>query len=181
VAESIGFRPLAERDLPLLSAWLEAPHVRRWWPEDSDLASLAARYGPVLAGTDPTEVCVIELGGEPIGLIQRYRFADNPDWVAALAAAGTPANAAGIDYLIGRGELTGRGLGSAAIAGFVAETWERYPEVAAVVVDVQVANRRSWRALERVGFRRVWTGTLDSDDPSDAGRNHVYLLARPHA
>jgi aminoglycoside 6'-N-acetyltransferase len=178
-AASISFRPLGEHDLPLLAAWLSAPHVARWWREPADAASLQRSYAPILAGDDPTQVCVAELDGAPLGLAQRYRFADNPDWCAALAAAAPPADAAGIDYLIGVEALTGRGLGSALVASFVTETWSAYPEVSALVVDVAVGNRRSWRTLERVGFTRVWTGPIDSGHPSDAGLNHVYLLPRP--
>jgi aminoglycoside 6'-N-acetyltransferase len=93
--------------------------------------------------------------------------------------AGTPGNAAGIDYFIGVEALTGIGLGPELIAAFVAATWDHYPDIAALVVDVQQDNRRSWRALEKVGFTRVWTGPLDSGHPSDEGTNHVYLLRRP--
>jgi aminoglycoside 6'-N-acetyltransferase len=92
---------------------------------------------------------------------------------------GHPPDAAGIDYLIGDEGATGRGLGPAMIRFFVTDTWVRYPDVGAIVANVNQANRRSWRALEKCGFRHVWTGELDSDDPSDAGVNFVYILDRP--
>jgi RimJ/RimL family protein N-acetyltransferase len=44
-----------------------------------------------------------------------------------------------------------------------------------VVTSVDQANRRSWRALEKIGFQRVWAGVLDSDDPSDKGPTFVYV------
>ncbi len=53
------------------------------------------------------------------------------------------------------------------------------PRCRALVVDVDPANRRSWRALERLGFERVWEGDLDAEDPADAGPAVVYVLARP--
>lgn len=121
----------------MLARWLSEPHVERWWREAHDPAAVEANYGPAVDGLDPTEVFVVERGGEPIGLVQRGRLGDDPGWAQALAVAPTPGNAASIDYLIGPAELLGRGLGSAIIAGFVEDTWERYPEIAAIVVSVQ--------------------------------------------
>ena len=175
----MSFRPLTRADLALLGAWLARPHVSRWWPERADPASLEATYGPSIDGTDPTEVRVIELDGRPVGLIQRYRTAEHPEWARALAGAALSAPAAGLDYLLGEEVDLGRGVGPAAVARFTAETWARYPEIEVVAVAVQQANRRSWRALEKCGFRRTWAGELDSDDPSDAGPSFLYQLARP--
>jgi len=172
------FRPLAHNDLPLLSTWLAAPHVLRWWHQDADLAAVEKEYGPALKGEEPTELFVVELAGEAIGFVQRYRIADYPHWVDALSVAGTPSDAAGIDYLLGREELTGRGVGAEMIVQFSDDTLRRYPDVSAIVVDVDQENRWSWRALEKAGYRRVWSGRLDSDDPSDDGPAHVYVLVR---
>ena len=173
------FRPLTRDDFSLLVTWLGAPHVHRWWREDHDPAAIEARYGPGVDGTDPGEVFVVGRDGLPIGLIQRYRFDDNPGWQESLRVAGTPSDAAGIDYLIGEGSLLGVGLGPALISQFLTDTWIRYPDVAAVVVNIDQANRRSWRAVEKVGFQRAWSGEIVSDDPSDAGTNHIYVLSRP--
>ena len=175
----MSFRPLTRADLALLGAWLARPHVSRWWPERADPALLEATYGPSIDGTDPTEVRVIELDGRPVGLIQRYRTAEHPEWARALAGTGLSAPAAGLDYLLGEEADLGRGLGPAAVARFAAETWARYPEIEVVAVAVQQANRRSWRALEKCGFTRTWAGELDSDDLSDAGPSFLYQLARP--
>ena len=171
---TVGFRPLTDADLPRLSRWLATPHVARWWQEPSDIDSVTATYGPCIAGEDPTEVFVIEKDGEPIGLIQRYRHDHYPEWERAVGVA----RAAGIDYLVGEAGLVGQGLGTAAIAAFAADTLVRYPDVECVVAAPQQANVASWRALERAGFRRVWAGMLDSDDPADAGPAFVYTFAR---
>jgi aminoglycoside 6'-N-acetyltransferase len=172
------FRPLIRDDFSLLATWLGAPHVHRWWREDHDPATIEARYGPGVDGTDPGEVFVVERDGQPIGLIQRYRFDDNPAWQESLRVAGTPRDAVGIDYLIGEEGLLGGGLGPALIGQFLTETWIRYPDISAVVVNIDQANRRSWRAVEKVGFQRAWSGEIVSDDPSDSGTNHVYVLYR---
>ena len=174
-----AFRPLTREDFGLLSEWMSAPHVEVWWGEESDAASIEERYGPIVDGTDSSEVRIIEREGRPLGLIQRYKLADNPAWQSTLSVTGTPNNAVGIDYLIGVERFIGRGLGPELITRFVSESWDHYPDIDAVVVSINENNRRSWRALEKVGFHRAWSGTLDSDDPTDAGTNHVYVLYRP--
>ena len=141
--------------------------------------AVEARYGPVVEGDDPAEVFVVERDGEPIGMIQRYRLSEEPEWRRVLAAAPTPGDAASIDYLIGEEALLGRGLGGEIVERLVEDTWQRYPEVPAIVVSVQQENRRSWRALEKAGFERAWAGMLDSDDPSDEGPSYVYVRYRP--
>jgi aminoglycoside 6'-N-acetyltransferase len=130
-------------------------------------------------GADPAEVFIVEWAGEPVGLIQRYQTDDEPVWTATLRAAGHRERSIGIDYLIGREDRIGIGLGPAIIDAFVAATWDRYPGVSVVAVAVQQDNRRSWRALEKAGFRRFWAGVLESDDPSDEGPSYLYLRRRP--
>jgi aminoglycoside 6'-N-acetyltransferase len=162
----------------MLAEWLAAPHVEEWWREPYDVASIEARYGPCVDRVDPTEVFVVEHSGHSLGLIQRYRIDDDPNWSASLAVAGIPAASAGIDYLIGVETMTGEGLGPLIIDKFVDDTWRIYGDISAIVVAVDQENKRSWRALEKCGFRRIWTGTLESEDPSDPGTSFVYSLER---
>jgi aminoglycoside 6'-N-acetyltransferase len=175
----LSFRSLARQDFSLLSQWLSAPHVRKWWREDFDEAAVEQRYGPAVDGRDPTELFVIERDGNSIGFIQRYLLEDNPEWQNSLAVAGSPNDGAGIDYVIGPETLIGQGLGPEIIDLFVEDTWTRYPKITAVVVSVSQDNIRSWRALEKAGFHRLWSGALVSDDPSDADASHVYVIDRP--
>ena len=176
---ALSFRPLSFDDLPMLAGWLAEPHVHTWWPDDNRLDAVRAQYEPSLTGKDPTELFVIELDDRPIGFIQRYLIADNPDWARAFPPEVDPVAAAvGIDYLIGDPSLVGRGIGSAAIRAFTDAALERYREADAVVVACQQANPASWRALEKAGYTREWAGLLDSDDPSDAGPSYVYRRRR---
>jgi aminoglycoside 6'-N-acetyltransferase len=169
---------LERSDLPRLGAWLRATHVAPWWPDPNDPESLEREYGPSIDGEDSAEVFIVESEVGPVGLIQRYRTADEPGWQRALNGTGAPLDSAGIDYLIGVPELVGHGLGTAMISQFVADTWTRYPEISAIVIAMQQANSASWRACEKAGFVRVWAGQMDSDDPSDAGPAYVYVLTR---
>jgi aminoglycoside 6'-N-acetyltransferase len=173
-AMTVSLRPLEYDDLTRVAGWLALPHVARWWLEPADLDSVTATYGPCIRGEDPTQVFVIELEGEPVGLIQRYRHRDYEAWSRAVGIA----RAAGIDYLIGEARLVGRGVGTAAIAAFTADTLSHYADIECVVAAPQQANIASWRALEKAGFRRVWAGLLESDDPGDAGPAFVYAFDR---
>ena len=164
-SERISFRPLALDDLRLVQRWLAEPHVARWWRSSATEEHVRAEYEPCIAGTDPTEVFVIELDEAPIGLIQRYLLADYPDWARALGIA----EGAGIDYLIGEGRFTGTGIGTRCIRAFTQHVFERYPEAPLVTADPQQDNAASWRALEKAGFERVFAGQLESDHPSDSG------------
>jgi aminoglycoside 6'-N-acetyltransferase len=130
-------------------------------------------------GIEPTDAFIVEADSEPVGLIQRYRIRDYPDWEQAVRVAAVPADAVGIDYLIGPRTLIGRGLGGQVIREFTKATWQQLPDISAIAVSVQQANRQSWRVLERAGFGRAWEGTLESDDPSDEGPSHIYLRHRP--
>jgi aminoglycoside 6'-N-acetyltransferase len=185
-------------DFPALAIWLRAPHVEAWFPwvhgEATPTEAVEAEYGPCIDGIDPTELFVIETGGQPVGFMQRYRISDNPSWAAALSAAGESSGAAGessavavpadavaavgFDYAIGVLDATRRGVGTEAIRQLLADTFGRYPDVDSVIVAMRQANRASWRALERVGFGRRWAGLLESSDPSDAGPSYIYVISR---
>jgi aminoglycoside 6'-N-acetyltransferase len=176
---NLRFRPLRRTDFGMLAQWLAAPHVQAWWREPSTLEAVAANYGPSVDGADPTEHFVIESDGVAIGLIQRCRLGDAPEYLQAMQPAGAAADAATLDYLIGDPDRIGQGLGPALIADFARLTWRRYPDAPAIVIAVQQDNRRSWRALEKAGFERVWSGVVESGDPSDEGPSYVYVLHRP--
>jgi aminoglycoside 6'-N-acetyltransferase len=170
----VSFRPLQRADFDLLAGWLKLPHVAPWWSDEPTVTALEASYGPSVDGSDPTEAFIIELEGRPVGFIQRYRLDDYPAWCDALGIE----RAAGIDYLIGVPELIGVGLGPVIVDSFTALTFERYADIDRMGVAVQQANHRSWRALEKAGYERLFEGMINSDDPSDAGPSYVYVRAR---
>ncbi len=153
--------------------WFAEPHVIRWWEASTDPVAVRTRYADRIAGREPTDVFLISSRGRPAGLIQRYLIADHPDWSEALAATGAlPTPAAGLDYLIGDPALTGRGLASAAIRECARLTFIRHPQLAAISAAPFTENTASWRALERAGFTRAWSGPIAGVD------SHLYLLCR---
>lgn len=175
VTTELEFRPFERADLPLLGEWLANPHVARWWPrEDESARALAAQYGPAIDGADPTRLYLAVADGVPAGFVECYRHADEPAWERAVGLPGV----AGIDYLIGRPELCGRGLGTRIVGALCALVFGLYPEVGGIASVPQAENTASRRVLEHNGFRLVEVRDVESDDPGDAGPSAIYLLER---
>lgn len=142
----IEFRPLAESDLPQIEEWLRREHVARWWRDD--IQESLAEYRAGLEGREPTDHYLIVLDGRAIGMIQTYLVADYQDWEEIVQVG---PGVAGVDILIGDEDQVGRGLGPKILAQFVRDV----VTADAVVATVEEPNRRSWRAFEKAGFRRV--------------------------
>ena len=161
----LDFRPLVAADLPLVHDWLGREHVSLWWGERGSYEATVEEYLPAVEGRDPTDMYMIVTDGRDIGVIQTYLVDDYPEW-ADLIDAGE--GAAGMDILIGESALIGRGIGSEAIARFVAAVVFARPTTRACVADPDVRNLASLRAFEKAGF--VQTSTFF--DPED-GRLHA--------
>lgn len=174
----IELRPLTRDDYAMLSSWLQEPMVRRWWADDPSLAAIEGQYGGSIDGTDPTRVLIASEEGGPFGLIQWYRYADEPEYVAELGpSVELPDEAASIDYLIGEPAARGRGFASAMVALVLPAIWASGSRT--VVVPVHADNEASWRMLERCGFRRIGEAELEPDNPEDDLRHVLYRLDRP--
>ncbi|WP_113704652.1 GNAT family N-acetyltransferase [Nonomuraea lactucae] len=178
----ITWRRLTGQDFPMLSQWLEQPHVARWWHHETTAEAVERDFGPAASGEEPSEDLLVLLDGRPFGLVQRSRFADYPDYRDELAAVTeVPDGAVTIDYLIGDPAQVGRGLGTRMIQAVVRATWTDHPAATAIVVPVHAANRASWRILEKAGLRRVAEGELEPDNPADDPAHYVYRIDRPRA
>lgn len=160
-----SFPRLEPENLPLVAGWRGAHHVTRWWGEPGDLK---AEY--FLAG-DPVAYFLARLDGRPIGLVQHYHWADFP---AEAEGIGAGPDEDAIDYFLGEAELLGAGLGPAMLQAFLDEVVWR-GRARGVRVDVAEANRRSWRCLEKLGFRREREGVTVAGEP---GPHYVYALGR---
>ena len=162
-ADRLGFRPLCLDDLPLMQRWLATPHVDEWWHRRLDAVGMQAEYGPRIDGSEPTHVFLIEYGGQPIGWIQWYRWADYSRHAALL---GAEPDAAGIDLAIGEAGMLGRALGARAIRAFVETVVFSDPTIVACVSDPETRNTRSVRAFEKAGFDVVRTVQLPGEPSS---------------
>ncbi len=176
----ITWRRLGESDFPQLRQWLAQPHVARWWNHESSPEAVERDFGPAAGGLEPSEDLLVMLDGEPIGLVQRCRLADYPDYLAELAAeVDVPDGAVTMDYLIGDPRLAGQGHGPRMIHAVIEATWTDHPDVTAIIVPVHVANRPSWRALEKAGLHRVAEASLEPDNPIDDRAHYIYRMDRP--
>ena len=172
-------RPLRRADFPLLSRWLAEPLVARWWDEDPSPAAIEQRYGPSVDGADPTRVYLGVHAGQPFGLVQVYRFDDEPEYTAELSpVCAVPPGALSVDYLVGEPAARGRGLGAAMIAAAVARGFAEHRDADDVLVPVALGNEASWRALRRAGARWYAEGELTPDNPVDPPDHVVHRFTR---
>jgi aminoglycoside 6'-N-acetyltransferase len=95
-----------------------------------------------------------------------------------MAAIGAEPDEAGLDYLIGDPDLIGRGLGQEMLRSFIADVVLADPSIKGVRTNVSVANRRSWRCLEKLGFTREPDTRLLDDEP---GPQYVLSYRSPSA
>lgn len=171
---NINFRPLGREDLEQVFGWLCQPHVSEWWgPAPSTPGEVEAVYGPCIDGTDPTLMFVIAVANRPVGIIQTYLLADNPEYRDAVKVT----DAAGVDLFIGDPTLVDRGLGTEIVRTFLEDVgWPTYPSVNRYMAGPSVRNLRSRRMFEKAGFRLLHqVDVLDEPD-----REAVYVIERPY-
>jgi RimJ/RimL family protein N-acetyltransferase len=169
---AISFRLLARSDIPALTRWLNMPHVYAWWGEGSGRTWLggpgdgaatvdmvADEYGSAFDGSEPNDHFVIVVHGQPVGLIQWYRLAEEPEYAHDI---GEPLDGtAGIDLLIGDPSVVGRGIGPGVIDTFVRTIVFAAPDVHRAIASPDPANARSIRAFEKAGFTVVRDAWVD--------------------
>lgn len=124
--------------------------MAEWWRDPLEVADEMRRAAA--SGERLVDYYVIVADGRPAGVIQTYLVADHPEWDAIVQVG---PDAAGVDLFVGEPDLVGRGLGPEVLTAFVQEVVFARPETTAAVATVEEANRRSWRAFEKAGFRHV--------------------------
>lgn len=144
---NISFRPIDKGDVETLRAWLDAPHVRRWWRDDrTDAVVSAAEAGVPVDGAWMTEI-----DGEPLGYIRGYPALSHPGgfWDGV---ENVTDHTMALDYLIGPPDMMNRKFGRAMIRAFVTRLFED-PAVDRIVADPARDNWPANIALKRIGFR----------------------------
>ncbi len=167
---AISFTPVAAEHYPLLRTWLMRPHMREWWGDpEAELGYIRN----MVEGRDSTRPFLIVAGGVPVGYIQYWFIGhhQNRDWIEDHPwLAELPRDAVGVDLSIGEPDQLSRGLGSKALAVFVAML--RAQGHGTIIIDPDLANLRAVRAYEKAGFRPV---------PALEGRSGDVLIMRHHA
>jgi AacA4 family aminoglycoside N(6')-acetyltransferase len=168
-APAVTFRPLGERDLPLLHDWLTRPHVVEWWTPAPTLEEVEEEFRPYIAGASSVRPYFALVDGAPIGYIQSYVAMGSGDgWWPDERDPGVR----GIDQFLADAAQLGRGLGTAMVRAFVRELFAD-PEVTRIQTDPSPENRRAIRCYEKAGFRAV--GEIDTPD----GRELLMVQERP--
>jgi len=151
VSTTLSFRPLEERDFPMLHEWLRRPHVAEWWSEPSTLEEIRDEYLPTLDGRSSTKAFIASLDDDPIGFIQVYVVQGSGDgwWEDE-----TDVGARGIDQFLADAARLNQGLGTAMIKAFVDRLFQD-PGVSKVQTDPSPENARAIRCYRKVGFKDV--------------------------
>jgi aminoglycoside 6'-N-acetyltransferase len=177
-----AFRRLTRDDFGLLGRWLAEPHVHEWWDHEYTPEALERDFGRAIDGDEPAEDHVALLDGSPVGIVQYSHFVDYPEYVEEMAAVyPVGEGSVSIDYFIGEPDRIGAGVGTEMIRFFVERIWATDARATHVVVPVNSANERSWRALLRAGFRLVARGDLEPDSPRHEPMHEVLRIDRPGA
>lgn len=149
---SVSLRPMTAADLDLVRAWMEEPHVARWYLSGSTIDEEIDDLEKCVVGDEPTHALVVVENGREVGWCQWYRCSDYPEHAAAV---GAEPDDVGIDYALGDPSRIAQGLGTALIAAVVAQVRDRYPH-AGLIADPEAANLASRRVLEKNGFVLQW-------------------------
>ena len=137
------FRPMSERDLPMIRRWLETRHVSQWWRDPSEQFGLVSAD---LADPDMDQF-IVSSDGREFAYLQCYRLGVWNDGFGP-----QPDGARGLDQFIGDADMLGCGHGSAFIRAFADRLLAS--GTPRVVTDPDPANKRAVRAYEKAGFCR---------------------------
>lgn len=141
---SYHFRVVEDVDIPMLSEWLCAPHLRKWWGDANDELKLIKHDL-----NDPTiNLMVVEYNSQPFAYIQDYRVADWPqDYFSTF-----PVTTRAIDTFIGLEEMIGIGHGRGYLRQHVQSLIENGAEQ--IVIDPVFENKRAIKAYQGAGFQK---------------------------
>ncbi|WP_427165721.1 GNAT family N-acetyltransferase [Streptomyces sp. C1-1] len=138
-----------ERDLPLITRWMNDPAVAEFWELAGAESVTGEHLRAQLNGDGRSVPCVGVLEGAPMSYWEIYRADLDP------LARHCPARPhdTGIHLLIGEVADRGRGLGSALLRAVADLALDRRPACARVVAEPALRNTPSVAAFLTAGFR----------------------------
>jgi RimJ/RimL family protein N-acetyltransferase len=145
----LTLQPMRTTDLDLVSEWLGAPEVGRWYLVGSTIDQEIDELNRCILGVEPTKVLLVVERATPIGWCQWYLCGDYPEHAREVNAE--PGDV-GIDYAIGDPTRRRAGVGTELIATLVSCIRQCHPH-AGVIADPETSNIASRRVLEKNGFR----------------------------
>ncbi|MEV0255562.1 GNAT family N-acetyltransferase [Streptomyces sp. NPDC050732] len=138
-----------ERDLPLISRWMNDPAVAAFWELAGPEAVTEAHLRRQLDGDGRSVPCLGVLDGMPMSYWEIYRADLDP---LARHYPSRPHDT-GIHLLIGRVANRGRGLGTSLLRAVADLVLDRRPACARVVAEPDLRNTPSVSAFLSAGFR----------------------------
>ncbi|WP_369213419.1 GNAT family N-acetyltransferase [Streptomyces flavofungini] len=138
-----------ERDLPLISRWMNDPAVAAFWELAGPEAVTEAHLRPQLDGDGRSVPCLGVLDGTPMSYWEIYRADLDP------LARHYPARPhdTGVHLLIGGVAHRGRGLGTSLLAAVADLVLAHRPACARVIAEPDLRNTPSISAFLSAGFR----------------------------
>ncbi|MBV9976344.1 MAG: GNAT family N-acetyltransferase [Hyphomicrobiales bacterium] len=138
-----SFRPLVRDDLTMISHWLHAPEIMRWWGDPDEEFALIEED---LDGAGMAQ-WVVFVEGKPFAYAQAY---DVRAWPQSHFAH-LPAGSMAIDAFVGEPHLIGRGHGSRFLRALAEKLIAAGTPL--VAIDPVIDNERARRAYRKAGFR----------------------------
>ncbi|HLY77868.1 MAG TPA: GNAT family N-acetyltransferase [Caulobacteraceae bacterium] len=148
---TVEFRPLAFADCRLLTRWLMAPHVRRFYQKEPiTLAEVEAEYGPTIRGEEPSLSHIASSAGAPFGYIQCYANMAYPEYAETIGVD----HGISVDLYVGEPAFVGRGFGRAMLASYLAQVaFAAYPDEDLAYIAHEPANLAALACSQAVGFK----------------------------
>ncbi|MET9404224.1 GNAT family N-acetyltransferase [Streptomyces sp. NPDC002935] len=142
-------RVRAERDLPLITRWMNDPAVAAFWELAGPESVVEEHLRRQLDGDGRSVPCLGALDGTPMSYWEIYRADLDP------LARHYPARPhdTGIHLLIGGVANRGRGLGSTLLRAVADHVLDKRPSCARVVAEPDLRNTPSVSAFLSAGFR----------------------------
>nr|WP_156726389.1 GNAT family N-acetyltransferase [Streptomyces apocyni] len=138
-----------ERDLPLISRWMNDPAVAAFWELAGDEAVTAAHLRAQRDGDGRSVPCLGVLDGTPMSYWEIYRADLDP----LARYYPTRPHDTGIHLLIGAIADRGRGLGGILLRAVADLVLDHRPHCARVVAEPDLRNTPSVSAFLSAGFR----------------------------
>jgi aminoglycoside 6'-N-acetyltransferase len=129
---NLTFEKLTEADLPLVEAWLNTDHVRRWWGDPaSELGAIRTDIA-----SENYAASIVHLEGHPIGFVHWWRAVDQTE--------------TGFDLFVGEADHVGRGVGISIIKQAAKRLFTF--GIKRICVDIDLKNEAAISAFGAAGF-----------------------------
>ncbi|GAA2657905.1 GNAT family N-acetyltransferase [Paractinoplanes durhamensis] len=142
-----SIRVLSESDAPLVSRWMNEPHVALFWGQAWPASRWAAEIAAQLAG-DFSRPCLVSFGDKPLAYVEIYR---TPRDVVGLNYDAEPYDL-GIHLAIGELGRTGQGLGRRLVRAVADGLFAADPRVRKILADPDERHLIARRMFQAADF-----------------------------